>query len=57
MLRDAVGYTCEVKTAQETAQDSGGIGRNHWEIGGNWGDNSRKIVSFGEIRGKFGKNW
>ena len=35
MLRDAVGYTCEVKIAQETGE-SEGISRNHWEIAGNW---------------------
>ena len=46
MLRDAVGYTCEVKTAQETGE-SGGISRIHWEIVGNWR----------EILGKFGENW
>ena len=30
-------YTCEVvlKNAQETGE-SGGISRNHWEIGGIW---------------------
>ena len=46
MLRYAVGYTCEVRTAQETGE-SWGISRNHWEIRGNWG----------EILGKFGENW
>ena len=39
MLRDNIGYTCEVKTAQKTGE-SGGISRNHWEIvggfRGNW---------------------
>ena len=57
MLRDAVGYTCEMKTAQKTAKNSGGISRNHWEIGGN----SEKIGEFpgnsGEIGGKFYANW
>ena len=47
MLRDAVGYTCEVKTAQETGK-SGGISRNHWEIGGNSG-------KIGEFRGNLGE--
>ena len=43
-------YTCEVvlKTAQETGE-SGGISRNHWEIGGIRGNS-------GEIRGKLGGN-
>ena len=60
MLRDAVGYTCEVKTAQETGE-SGGISRNHWEIGGNSGEiraNWWILGEFGgeseEIQGKFG---
>ena len=57
MLRDAVGYTCEVKTAQETAKESGGISRNHWKIGGNWGEIRGKLVNFGEIGGKFWGNW
>ena len=58
MLRDAVGYTCEVKTAQETAkEESGGISRNHWEIGGNSGEIWGKLVNFWEIWGKFGENW
>ena len=54
MLRDAVGYTCEVKTAQETGE-SGGISSNHWEIGGNSG----KIGEFRGIRGggEFRGNW
>ena len=43
MLRDAVGYTCEVKTGE-----SGGISRDHWEIGGNSG-------KIGEFRGNLGK--
>ena len=49
MLRDAVGYTSEVKTAQETGE-SGGISRNHSEIGGKFGENWW-------ILGKFGENW
>ena len=56
MLRDAVGYTCEVKTAQETGE-AGGISRDHWEIGGNSGDIQGKLVNFGGIRGKFRENW
>ena len=37
-------YTCEavLKTAQETGE-SGEISRNHWEIRGNSGGNSREI--------------
>ena len=43
MLRDAVGYTCEVETAQETAKESG---------------ESVKIIGKSrEIRGKFRENW
>ena len=65
MLRDAVGYTCEVKTAQET-RESGGISRNHWEMGGNLGEigggNSGEIGGGGvsgniggwEFRGNWG---
>ena len=53
MLRDAAGYSCEVKTAQETGE-SGGISRNHWEIRVKFGK-SGKISEFrgnsGEIRG------
>ena len=56
MFRDAVGYTCEVKTAQETVE-SGGISRNHWEIGEKFWGNSGKIGEFrrnsGGIGGKF----
>ena len=47
MLRDAVGYTCEVKTAQETAKESGGI------IGKSGGIRG-KLVNFGGILGKLG---
>ena len=58
MLRDAVGHTCEVKTAQETGE-SGGISRNHWEIGGKYGEIrgkfGKKLVIFRGIRGKFGE--
>ena len=55
MLRDAVGYTCEVKTAQETGE-SGGISRNHWEIGEKMGGNSGKICEFwGKFWGNLGK--
>ena len=50
MLRDAVGYTCEVKTAQETAKESGGIIGKSGEIRG-------KFVNFGEILGNLGENW
>ena len=55
MLRDAVGYTCEVKTAQKTGE-SGGIRSNHWEIGVNSGE----IGEFRGIRGgggEFRENW
>ena len=58
MLRDAVGHTCEVKTAQETGE-SGGISRNHWEIGGKFGEIrgkfGKKLLNFRGIRGKFGE--
>ena len=58
MLRDAVGHTCEVKTAQETGE-SGEISRNHWEIGGKFGGIQGKIGDFQGNSGKvnFGKNW
>ena len=65
MLRDAVGHTCEVKTAHETGE-SGGISRNHWEIGGKFGEIrskfGKKLMNFRGIRGKLGKvnfggNW
>ena len=64
MLRDAVDYTCEVKTAQETAKESGGIigklKENSGKIGEFW-ENSGKIGEFrgnsGETGGKFGGNW
>ena len=49
MLRDAVGYTCEVKTAQETAKESVGIIGKSEEIRG-------KLVNFGGIWGKLGEN-
>ena len=45
MLRDNIGYTCEVKTAQETGE-SGGIRRNYWEIVGEFWGNSGKISEF-----------
>ena len=53
MLRDNVGYTCEVKTAHNYAKESGVISRNHWEIGGNSWEIPGKFVNFGEIWGKF----
>ena len=55
MLGDAVGFTCEVKTAQETGE-SGGISRNHWEIRGNSGEIRGKLVNFGEIPWRFWGN-
>ena len=55
MLRDAVGYTCEVKTAQETAKESGGISRNQGKLV-NFGEIRGKLVNFGGILWKFGGN-
>ena len=63
MLRDAVGYTCEVKTAQETAKESRGIigksGGNSGKIGefrGNSGKFRGKLVNVWGILGKLGEN-
>ena len=63
MLRDAVGYTSEVKTAQETAKESVGIigksGGNSGKIGKfgrNLGEILGKLVNFGGILGKLGGN-
>ena len=53
MLRDAVGYTWEEKTAQETGE-SWGTSRNHWEIRGKFRENWWIL---GEIQGKFRGNW